>query len=70
MVAINFAALRVHHLKGARYERCRAQWYAARGDYSRELLCRELARCHDASADDALMGMRNSDEPKARKRCN
>jgi hypothetical protein len=66
MAQINFAALREHHLQGSRYERFRAAWFRGRGDSDKVLLCKDLAKRHEASADDALMGMRNSEEPKPR----
>jgi hypothetical protein len=54
----DFAALRQHHLTGARYERIRQAWFKRAGKEDKVQRCKSLASHHERSAKDALMGIK------------
>ncbi len=70
MTHVNYAALREHHLQGARYENLRIEWFRRVGNAFAMELCKDLAREHANSADLALIGARSSEDPKRKKKCN
>ena len=67
MTHVNYAALREHHLQGARYENLRIEWFRRVGNSFAMELCKDLAREHANSADLALMGARSSEDPKRKR---
>jgi hypothetical protein len=70
MTHVNYAALREHHLQGARYENLRIEWFRRVGNAFAMELCKDLAREHANSAILAQTHLIGSEIAKRKRKCN